>query len=115
MCVGRVALEPGSARQEPAPTRSELAAAAVALASLGGAVDDLELLQAAARSHGDAGERGFGELNRHLGLFAEPLLEPGEEGAAACEDDPAVHDVRRQLGGRLVQGGLDRVEDLADR
>src|SRR5919106_689114 len=92
-----------------------LAAAAVALACLGGAVDDLELLQAAARSNGDASERGFGELHGHLGLLAEPLLEPGEEGAAACEDDPSVHDVRRQLGGRLVQGGLDRVEDLADR
>src|SRR4029077_7710926 len=38
-----------------------------------------------------------------------------EEGAAAGEDDAAVHDVGGELGRSLVQGRLDRVDDLRDR
>ena len=47
--------------------------------------------------------------------FSQALLEAGQEGAAARQDDAAIHDVRGQLGRGLVQGRLDGVEDLADR
>ena len=37
--------------------------------------EDLELLERAARAHGDAGERALGEVHRHLRLVPEPLVE----------------------------------------
>jgi hypothetical protein len=46
---------------------------------------------------------------------AEPFVEAGEERPSAGEDDAAVHDVRGELGRRLVEGRADRVQDLADR
>src|SRR3954469_8798347 len=79
------------------------------------AVNRLELLEAAARADGHAGERRFGEVNRHLRFVAEAVVETGEERAAAGEDDAAVHDVRRELGRRLVERRLDRLDDLRDR
>src|SRR4029079_7769618 len=91
-----------------------LAAAAVPVSSLRGAMDDLELLEAPARSDGDARERRLGQLDRHLRLLAEALLDTGQERSAAGQDDAAVHDVGGELGRRLVQRGLDRVEDLTD-
>src|SRR3954454_1532831 len=91
-----------------------LAPAAVAVSSFRRTVDDLELLEAPPRPDRDAGERRLGELYGHLGLLAQPVLEPVEERPAAGEDDAAVHDVRRELGRRLVQRRLDRVENLAD-
>ena len=63
----------------------------------------------------DAGERALGEVDRHLRLVAQPLVEAGEERAAAGEHDAAVHDVRGELGRRLVERRLDRVDDLRDR
>ena len=48
-------------------------------------------------------------------VSSQALLEAGQEGAAARQDDAAIHDVRGQLGRGLVQGRLDGVEDLADR
>ena len=77
-------------------------------------MDDLELLEAPARADRDAGERRLRQLDRHLRLVAQPLLETAEQRAAACEDDPTIHDVRRELGRRLVERRLDRVEDLPD-
>ena len=41
--------------------------------------------------------------DRHLRLVAEPLVEAVQERAAAGEDDAAVHDVRGELGRRLVE------------
>src|SRR5215210_8709307 len=84
---------------------------------LGGlaAVDRLELFEAAARPDRDAGERALGEVDRHLGLVAEALVEAVQEGAPAREHYSAVHDVRGELGRGLVERGLDRVDDLADR
>ncbi len=78
-------------------------------------MDDLELLEAPARADGDAGQRRLGEVHRHVRLVAQPLVEPVQERAAAGEDDPAVHDVRGQLGRGLVERLLDRVDDLVDR
>src|SRR4051794_7072305 len=47
--------------------------------------------------------------------MAQALVEALEEGAAAREHDAAVHDVRGELGGRAVEGLLDRVDDLLGR
>src|SRR5262245_58202270 len=71
-------------------------------ARAGAAVDRLELLEAASGADRDAGERRLGEVNRHLRLVAQALVQPAQQGAAAREDDAAVHDVRRQLGRGLV-------------
>ena len=79
------------------------------------AVDRLELLEASAGADRHAGQRALGEVNRHLGLVAQALVEAVQERAAAGEDDAAVHDVGRQLGRGLVERRLDRVDDLADR
>ena len=75
-------------------------------------MDRLELLEAAAGADRDTGQRRFGQVHRHLRLVAQPLVEAGQERAAAGEDDPAVHDVRGELGRRLVERGLDRLDDL---
>src|SRR5690348_16169828 len=87
----------------------------VVLAGPRAAVDRLELLEAPAGADRDARERALGEMHGHLRLVAQALVEAGEERAAACEDDAAVHDVRRELGRRLVERGLDRLDDLRDR
>src|SRR5436190_24199812 len=79
------------------------------------AVNRLELLEAATRADGDAGERRFGQVNRHLRLVTEAVVEPGEERAASGEDDSAVYDVRGELGRRLVERRLDRLDDLRHR
>ena len=79
------------------------------------AVDRLELLEAAARADRDARERALGEVHGHLRLVAEPLVEPLQQRAAAGEHDAAIHDVRGELGRRLVERRLDRVDDLRDR
>src|SRR5918992_2151538 len=72
----------------PPPARSGI---------LVGAVDRLELLEAAAGADRHAGERRLGQVGRHLGLVAQALVQSLEQRAAAREHDPAVHDVRRQL------------------
>src|SRR2546430_17409959 len=85
-------------------------AAAVARAGAGPvrAMDRLELLQAPAGADGHARQRALREMDRHLGLVPESLVEAGQQRASPGEDDPAVHDVRRELGRRLVERRLDR-------
>src|SRR5918992_3689173 len=90
-------------------------AVAAAGTSLRRTVHHFEHFEAAAGADRDARERRLGELRRHLRLVPEALVEPGEQGAAAGEDDAAVHDVRGELGRRLVERRADRVDDLADR
>src|SRR5205085_10558032 len=99
---------------------SLVAAAAVAGVARAGArpgavAHRLELLEAAAGADGDARERRLGEVRRHVRLLAQALVEPLQERPTAGEDDAAIHDVRRELGRRLVQRGLDCVDDLGDR
>ncbi len=77
-------------------------------------MDRVELFEAAARPDGDAGERRLGEMNRHVRLVPEALVEPLQQRAAAGEHDAAVHDVRRELRRGLVERRLDRVDDLVD-
>ena len=62
-----------------------------------------------------AGERGLRPVGGHLGLLAQALVEALEQRAAAREHDPAVHDVRGELGRRAVERLLDRVDDLHER
>src|SRR5512132_1684062 len=90
-------------------------AAMVVLTSPSAPVNRLELLEAPPGADGHAGERRFGEVDGHLGLVAEPLIEPCEKSATAGEHDAAIHDVRSELGRRLVQRRLDRLDDLSDR
>src|SRR5690242_16138394 len=86
------------------------AAVAAARPRAGGAVDRLELLEAAAGADRDAGQRRLGQVHRHVRLVAEPLVEAVQQRAAAGEDDAAVHDVRGELGRRLVERRLDRLD-----
>src|SRR4051794_21029501 len=73
-------------------------------ARAGAAVNRLELLEAASGADRDTGQRRLREMHRHLRLVAQALVQSGQEGAAAGEDDAAVHDVGRELGRRLVEG-----------
>src|SRR2546430_12778751 len=43
------------------------------------AVNRLELLEAPARADGDAGERALGQVDGHLRLVAQALVETGQE------------------------------------
>ncbi len=62
----------------------------------------------------DAGQRIVGDVDRHLGRLGDAPVEAQEEGAAAGEDDPLVHDVGDELGRGLLDRVLDRVHDLLD-
>src|SRR3954471_4364354 len=87
----------------------------VAMVGAVGLMDGLELLEAAAAADRDAGQRRLGAVGGHLGLLAQALVEALQQAAAAGEHDPAVHDVRRELGRRAVERLLDRVDDLHQR
>src|SRR5664280_3385218 len=75
----------------------------------------LELLHALAGADGDRVQRVVGDVDRHAGFVAEPLIEPAEQGAPAGEHDAPVHHVASQLRRALVQRRLDRVHDRVDR
>ena len=77
-------------------------------------MDRLELLEAAPRADRDARERALGEVDGHLRLVAQPLVEAVQERTAAGEHDAAIHDVGRELGRGLVERRLDRLDDLRD-
>src|SRR5947208_5690068 len=84
-------------------------------AGLGAPVDRLEFLETAPGSHCHAGERALSQVDRHLGLVAEALVEVRQQGPAPGEDDSPVHDVGGQFRRGLVEGGLDRLDDLLHR
>src|SRR5215210_768069 len=62
----------------------------------------LELLDALPGAERHAVERVLGDVDRHAGLPAQPLVEPAQQGATAGEDDAAVHDVAGELRRALV-------------
>src|SRR5713101_932856 len=80
----------------------------------GAAVNRLELLEAAPGADRDTRQRRLREMYRHLRLVAKPLVEVREQRATTGERDPAIHDVRGELGRRRVERGLDRFENLSD-
>ena len=47
-------------------------------------------------------------------LAVEQPVEAGQERAAPRQDDALVHDVRRQLGRRLLEAGPHRLDDRGD-
>src|ERR1700730_9230825 len=79
------------------------------------AMDRLELLERPAGADGDAGERGLGEVRRHLRLLPQPLVEALQQRAATGQHDAAVHDVRGELRRRAIERLLDRFDDLVER
>ena len=78
-------------------------------------MDRVELLETAAGADGDARQGRLGEVHGHVRLVAQALVEAEQQRAAACEHDAAVHDVGGELGRRLVECRLDRVDDLVHR
>src|SRR5262245_54656889 len=55
--------------------------------------------------------RRVGDADRQAGLLAQKHVQVPQLGAAAGEDDAAVDDVGRQLGGRSLQHRLHRLDD----
>ena len=66
-------------------------------------LEGVELLEALAAPDGHAIQRVTGHHDRHAGLVLQPGVEAVEEGAAAGQHDPLLHDVGGQLGRRPVQ------------
>src|SRR5438067_13541725 len=93
----------------------QLAVVSAVAASARAPVDRLELLEAPARADRDARQWGLREMDGHLRLVPQPLVEVREERAAAGEDDAAIHDVGRELRRSLVERRLDRLDDLGHR
>src|SRR5688500_556780 len=54
-------------------------------------------------------------LERHPGLLAQPLVEVLEHRSASGEDNPAIHDIGRQLRRSALERDPDRVDDHVDR
>ena len=67
--------------------------------------------QRAAAAPRHAGQWIVGDEHRQPSLLADQAVHAPEQGAAAGEHDAGFHHVRAQFGGRLLQRGLDRVED----
>ncbi|EGJ77410.1 putative cell shape-determining protein MreB [Streptomyces sp. Tu6071] len=78
-------------------------------------LERLELLDALAGAERHGVERVLGDVDRHPGLAAQPLVEAAQQGAAPGENDAPVHDVTGELGRALVERRLDRVDDRVDR
>ena len=72
-------------------------------------------LEASPRPHCDAGQRAVREVHGDLGLVADALVEALQERTAAGEHDAAVHDVGCELGRRLVERRLHRIDDHGHR
>src|SRR5258708_32417858 len=61
-------------------------------------LEGVEVLNAFARAEDDRLQRTVGQMDRHPGLVAQPLIQAAQQGTTAGEHDPAVHDVAVQLG-----------------
>src|SRR2546427_5769118 len=78
-------------------------------------LQDFELLQALPRTDGHARQRVLGNMNRHSGLMLQTLVHSLEERPTTGQDDPALHDIGRQLGRTPVEGVPHSVDDRVDR
>src|SRR6266849_8811800 len=76
-------------------------------------LEGVEVLNALARAEHDRLQRIVGQMDRHPGLFAQPLIEAAQQSTTAGEHDTAVHDVTGKLGRALAERGLDDVHDGA--
>src|SRR5687768_5119723 len=75
----------------------------------------LDIFQAAAGSERYAGQGVVGHRNRQAGCMAQDIVEIGEQGAAAGQNDAFIDDVARQLRGGMFQGDLNRLDNGPDR
>ena len=76
---------------------------------------DAELFEALAAPESDRVQRVVGNHYRHARLSRQPGIQAMQQGAPSGEDDALFHDVGGQLGRRLVERHLDRVDDGRDR
>src|SRR4029077_10264625 len=66
------------------------------------------------RTHDHAGEGILGHGNGQPRLLAQELVQVLEQAPPSGEDDPPIHDVGGELGGRALEGHSHRVHDQAD-
>ena len=74
-----------------------------------------ELVEQRASAVSDTGERIVTNRDREVSLLVEQPIQAPQERSAPGEDDALVHNVRGQLGRRLLQTGLDRIHDRHHR
>lgn len=68
-------------------------------------------LQGATAATGYTGQRVLGDDYRQAGLLGQQLVEITQQRATTGQHQAALGDVRGQLGRRLLQGALDRLDD----
>src|SRR5438034_980068 len=76
--------------------------------------EQVEVGEHLSRPQHHRGERVLGHRDGQPRLLAQQAVQVLEQGAPPREDDPAVHDVGGELGGRALQGHPHRVHDEAD-
>ena len=91
---GRLEFRQPLRRSARASEAGPAAAKTAAAGAHAGALQRLELLQRAAGALRHAGQGVVRELGRHAGLHAAALLEVAQQRPAACQQDPALGDVR---------------------
>src|SRR3954471_16451975 len=75
----------------------------------------IDVLECPPGTDHDAEQRVVGDLDRHAGFVSEPSVDAGEQCASTSDHDALFHDVGGELRWRLVEGGLDRVDDGRQR
>ena len=71
----------------------------------------VEVLEHGAGAVGDGAEGVVGKDDGQAGGFAKEAVEVADEGAAAGEDDAAIHQVGGELGGAAFEGGANDFDD----
>jgi len=66
-------------------------------------LDHLELLERTPRADGNTGQGRLGDVRGYVRLLAHTLVEAVEQGPAAREHHPAVHDVGCEFGRSAVE------------
>lgn len=73
------------------------------------------VLHRAAGADGNAGQRIFGDRDGQAGLVAQFIVQTLQQRAAASQNDPLIHNVRRQFRRSIFQSDPDTLNDGADR
>src|SRR5919106_333337 len=79
------------------------------------ALEGVEVLEDSARPANDTRERVVRDVDRHLRRLRHAAVEADQQRAAAGEHDALVHDVGHQLRRCLLDGLLDRVDNVRHR
>src|SRR3569833_3536026 len=72
-------------------------------------------LQILARTDCYTGQRIIRDTRRNLSRLRDEFVQTLEQRRPTSQDDAALNNIRRQLGGRLLQTALDLRDDLGDR